>query len=67
MNFELLLNVYLYGLVPAGILAGIIWEHTERTNYQFKYSKFVFLCTLFGLIIFWPFWLGMVIYGVIRK
>lgn len=67
MNIELLLHVYLWGLTPAGIFAGIIWGYVEITNYQLSGSRPAFLCILVGLIIFWPFWLVMFLWEVTKR
>ena len=64
MNLELLLNIYLWGLIPAGVLAGIIWEYTERTKH---YVDAWFLLGLVTLVVIWPIWLLLVISNLFKK
>lgn len=64
MNLELLLNIYLWGLIPAGILAGIVWEYTQRTRHH---VSIWFLLVLVTLIVIWPIWLFLVISNLFKR
>lgn len=64
MNLELLLNMYLWGLIPAGVLAGIVWEYTERTKH---YTNIWFLLGIVSLVVLWPIWLFLIISKLFKR